>query len=102
VTRAPRTTITMMAATVVLLMASAPPASALTTVAIWHMNERSGKMIDASRFDNDGSLRNITRVTPGSNGSGRAYRFNGRDSRVITRTLRASTRTLRPSRSART
>jgi concanavalin A-like lectin/glucanase superfamily protein len=65
-----------------LLVATASPASA-ATVAVWHMDESSGQMIDSSGSGNHGTLQNVTRVSPGFNGSGRAYSFNGTNSRVI-------------------
>lgn len=71
-------------AATVLLVATAAPASAVTTVALWHMNEASGPtMSDSSGSGNVGTLQNVTRVAPGFNGSGRAYSFNGTSSRVI-------------------
>jgi Concanavalin A-like lectin/glucanases superfamily len=60
-----------------------PPAAAASTVAWWHMDEASGRMRDASGSGNDGTLQNVARVSPGFNGHGRAYRFNGTNSRVI-------------------
>jgi hypothetical protein len=67
-----------------LLVLTATPSSAATTVALWHMNETSGTtMTDSSGSGNVGTLENVTRVAPGFNGSGRAYLFNGTNSRVI-------------------
>ncbi len=72
-----------------LLVAAAAPASA-ATVALWHMNESSGRsMVDSSGDDNDGKLSHVKRVAPGFKGKGRAYRFNGRNSRVIVRNDRS-------------
>jgi hypothetical protein len=72
-------------ATLTLLAAATVPASA-ATVALWHMNEPSGRrMIDASGNGNRGRLSHVERVSPGFNGKGGAYRFNGRSSRVIVR-----------------
>jgi hypothetical protein len=73
-----------LAAATALLVATAAPASAATTVALWHMNEASGQtMVDSSGSGNAGTLENVTRVAPGFNGTGRAYQFNGTSSRVI-------------------
>lgn len=66
----------------VLSVAPAVPAFA-ATVGLWHMDESSGTMVDSSGSGNSGTPQNITRVTPGYNGSGRAYSFNGSSSRVI-------------------
>src|SRR5688572_23563268 len=57
-------------------------ANAATTVALWHMDESSGQMVDSSSSNNDGTLSNVTRVTPGYGGSSRAYSFNGSSSKV--------------------
>ena len=66
-----------------LMIVGALPASA-ATVALWHMDEASGQtMVDSSGSGNNGMLQNISRVSPGYNGSGRAYSFNGTSSRVI-------------------
>ena len=71
--------------TLVALASATVPASA-ATVALWHMNEPSGRrMIDASGNGNRGTLSHVARVSPGFNGKGKAYRFNGRSSRVIVR-----------------
>lgn len=75
----------LLLAPVLFLVAAAAPASA-ATVALWHMNESSGRtMVDSSGNGNDGKLSHVRRVAPGFNGKGRAYRFNGRNSRVIVR-----------------
>ena len=63
-------------------VANAIPALA-STVGLWHIDGSSGKMVDSSGSGNSGTLQNITRVSPGYNGSGRAYSFNGSSSRVI-------------------
>lgn len=82
-TRSTRTVAFSLAATMALLVATSAPASAAATVALWHMNEASGQtMTDSSGSGNAGTLQNVTRVSPGFNG-GRAYRFNGTNSRVI-------------------
>lgn len=57
-------------------------ANAATTVALWHMDESSGQMVDSSSSGNDGTLTNVTRVSPGYGGGGRAYSFNGSSSKV--------------------
>ena len=57
-------------------------AHAATTVALWHMDESSGQMVDSSSSNNDGTLSNVTRVSPGYGGGGRAYSFNGSNSKV--------------------
>lgn len=67
----------------VLVLVGAPPAVAASRVAWWHMNAATGPMIDASGHGNDGTLEDIRRVSPGYNGRGKAYRFNGTSSRVI-------------------
>ncbi len=59
-----------------------PSVAHAATVGLWHMDESSGAMVDASSFGNDGSLSNVTRVAPGYGGSPRAYRFNGSNSKV--------------------
>jgi hypothetical protein len=64
------------------VLAAPVGASAATTVALWHMDESSGQMIDSSSSGNDGTLSNVTRVSPGYNGGGRAYSFNGSSSKV--------------------
>jgi Concanavalin A-like lectin/glucanases superfamily len=66
-----------------LLQGGAPPAGAASKVALWHMNAVAGPMIDASGSGNNGTLEAIRRVSPGYNGRGRAYRFNGTNARVI-------------------
>lgn len=68
----------------VLSLVGALPAFA-ATVALWHMDESSGQMIDSSGSGNHGTLENVMRVSPGYNGSGRAYSFNGSSSRVVIR-----------------
>lgn len=72
-----------MATTTLLIVTAATPAAAATTVALWHMDESSGQMVDSSGSGNGGSLQNVTRVAPGFNGSPRAYSFNGSNSRVV-------------------
>ena len=64
------------------VLAAPVGASAATTVALWHMDESSGQMVDSSSSGNDGTLSNVTRVSPGYNGGGRAYSFNGSNSKV--------------------
>jgi hypothetical protein len=65
-----------------LSVVGAQPAFA-ATVGLWHMDESSGQMVDSSGSSNHGTLQNITRVSPGYNGRGRAYSFNGSNSRVV-------------------
>ena len=69
-------------ATSAMVLAAPVGARAATTVAFWHMDESSGKMIDSSSSGNDGTLSNVTRVAPGYSGGGRAYSFNGSNSKV--------------------
>lgn len=69
--------------TAVALIVAAAPAATAATVALWHMDESSGQtMVDSSGSGSHGTLQNVVRVTPGYNGSGRAYSFNGSSSRV--------------------
>jgi len=81
VKRTSRTLLTL-AFSAFLSVAGALPAFA-ATVGLWHMDESSGQMVDSSGSGNAGTLQNITRVSPGYNGGGRAYSFNGSSSRVI-------------------
>lgn len=73
---------TMVAALMFLVM-GALPAKAVTTAGLWHMDESSGQAIDSSGMGNNGTLENVTRVTPGFDGTGGAYNFNGTSSRVV-------------------
>jgi hypothetical protein len=60
------------------------PAQAATTAGLWHMDETSGiTAIDASGNGNDGAYTDITYVSPGFDGSGGAYSFNGTSSKVL-------------------
>ena len=60
------------------------PASASTTAGLWYMDETSGTTAtDSSSNHNDGTLHDVGFVTPGYNGSGGAYSFNGTSSQVI-------------------
>ncbi|MGZ8631377.1 MAG: LamG-like jellyroll fold domain-containing protein [Actinomycetota bacterium] len=82
--RFPRHLVLLLLALAVLVVAAAPAGAA--TVALWHMNESSGRrMVDASGNGNSGKLTHVKRLSPGFNGKGGAYRFNGRNSRVIVR-----------------
>ena len=73
----------VVSATFFLLLFHGQTAYASTIAALWHMNESSGsKMVDSSSNNNDGTLHNVTRVSPGFNGSGKAYQFNGTSSYV--------------------
>lgn len=80
--RSPRGLALVLALSIVFLVAAGTSARAASTVALWHMNESSGQMIDSSGSGNNGTLVNVTRVSPGFNGSGRAYSFNGTSSQV--------------------
>lgn len=80
-TRPSRTLMILVLAAVLSLVGALPAFAA--TVGLWHMDESSGQMVDSSGSGNHGTLQNITRVSPGYNGSGRAYSFNGTNSRVI-------------------
>jgi hypothetical protein len=66
------------------LSVAGPPAwAAPTTVALWHMDEGSGTTaIDATGNGHNGTNTNIGYVSPGFDGSGGAYSFNG-SSRVV-------------------
>ena len=60
------------------------PAGAATTAALWHMDETSGTTaIDSSGNSNNGSLTGITFTSPGFDGTGGAYSFNGTSSKVL-------------------
>jgi hypothetical protein len=70
--------------TIVAVALPAAPAQAVTTAGLWHMDETSGTTaVDSSGNRNNGSNTNITYVTPGFNGSGGAYSYNGTTSKVI-------------------
>jgi hypothetical protein len=74
----------IMTAAFVVTLAS--PARAVTTVGLWHMDETSGTIaIDSSGHGNNGTLTNVAFVSPGYNGTGGAYSFNGTSSKVIVR-----------------
>lgn len=72
-----------MVAALMLLVVGALPAEAATTAGLWHMDESSGQAIDSSGEGNNGTLENVTRVTPGFDEAGGAYGFNGTSSRVV-------------------
>ncbi len=73
----------MLVASLVLVLCQALPATASTTVGLWHMDETSGTTAsDSSGFQNDGSLTDVTFVSPGFDGTGGAYSFNGTSSKV--------------------
>lgn len=60
-----------------------PVQSTPTVVGLWHMDETSGTTaVDASGLGHDGVNTNVTFVTPGFDGTGGAYSFNG-TSRVV-------------------
>jgi hypothetical protein len=70
-------------AAVAFALCQAVPASAATTVGLWHMNETSGSTaVDSSGQNNNGNLVNVTFVSPGFDGTGGAYSFNGTSSQV--------------------
>ena len=68
-----------------LLTALAPTAAwGSTMAALWHMDETSGTtMVDGSGNGNNGTLENVAFVTPGFDGTGAAYSFDGTSSRVL-------------------
>jgi hypothetical protein len=60
-----------------------PATAAPTVVALWHMNETSGTTAaDSTGNGHNGTNTNITFVSPGFDGTGSAYAFNGH-SRVV-------------------
>lgn len=61
---------------------TATPALAVTrhNIAIWHMEETSGPMVDSADSHN-GTVTNVTRGVTGS--AGNAYKFNGTSSEVV-------------------
>jgi len=66
------------------LAAQATPAQAASVVGLWRMDETSGTTaIDSSGNGNSGVLSNIALVTPGFDGTGGAYSFNGTSSKVL-------------------
>jgi hypothetical protein len=70
-------------AAVAFVLCQAVPASAAATVGLWHMDETSGSTaVDSSGQNNNGSLINVTFVSPGFDGTGGAYSFNGTSSQV--------------------
>lgn len=80
--RARRLAATLISA--VTLVAVPSPAQAATTVGLWHMDEGSGTtMIDSSGNGNNGTLKNVTFTSPGFDGTGGAYVFNGSTSTVV-------------------
>lgn len=65
------------------LCQAVPASGAATTVGLWHMDETSGTTAyDSSGHNNDGSLTHITFVSPGFDGTGGAYSFDGTSSQV--------------------
>lgn len=62
----------------------APSASAASiTAGLWHMDETSGTTAhDSSGLQNNGTMTNVTFVTPGFDGTGGAYAFNGTSAKV--------------------
>ena len=60
------------------------PADATTTTALWHMDETSGTTaFDSSGNNNNGALTSVALSSPGFDGTGRAYSFNGTSSKVL-------------------
>lgn len=70
-------------ASLTFVICQALPASATTSVGLWHMDETSGTTAyDNSGSGNNGALTDVTFVSPGFGGSGGAYSFNGTSSKV--------------------
>jgi hypothetical protein len=68
----------------VALAVQATPAQAQSIAGIWHMNETSGTTaFDSSGNGNNGTLTAISFVSPGFDGTGGAYSFNGTTSKVL-------------------
>jgi hypothetical protein len=66
-----------------LALLGTPATAAPAAVALWHMNETSGSTaVDATGNGHNGTNTNITFATPGFDGTGGAYSFNG-SSRVV-------------------
>lgn len=66
------------------LAAQATPAQAASAVGVWHMDETSGTTaLDSSGNGNNGASSNIAFVTPGFDGTGGAYSFDGTTSKVL-------------------
>lgn len=60
------------------------PAQAATIAGLWHLDETSGTTaFDSSGNGNDGALTAISFVSPGFDGTGGAYSFNGTSSKVL-------------------
>ena len=69
--------------TLCLTLLGTTASAAPTVVALWHMDETSGNIAsDATGNGHDGTNTNIVFTSPGSDGSGGAYAFNGH-SRVV-------------------
>jgi hypothetical protein len=68
-----------------LMVAVQTPAQASPTiVGLWHMDETSGTTaVDSSGDGNNGALTAISFVSPGFDGTGGAYSFNGTSSKVL-------------------
>ena len=78
-----RTLGTALVASLALSLGGAPASAAPTTVGLWHMDETSGTTaMDATGNGHDGVDTNIVFVSPGYDGTGGAYAFNGA-SRVV-------------------
>lgn len=79
-----RTLVWLLGATLMLPVFLSGAARAASTAGLWHMDETSGTTaVDSSGNGNNGSLSNIAFVTPGFDGTGGAYSFNGTSSKVL-------------------
>ena len=76
-----RLTLTAMLSAIVVAILLPVASASAATVALWHMNESSGPMVDSSGSGNNGTLTNVTRVNGSFDGS-KAYSFNGSSSKV--------------------
>jgi hypothetical protein len=72
--------VTLVAAVIGVLVATAGPAWAATVVARWNMEDSGGTMADASGHGHTGTLHGVTVRQPGQSGLG--YGFNGKPSYV--------------------
>lgn len=76
-----RLTLTAVLSAIVVAVLVPTVSASAATVALWHMNESSGPMVDSSGSGNNGTLTNVTRVSGSFDGS-KAYSFNGSSSKV--------------------
>jgi hypothetical protein len=68
----------------VALAIQATPAQAQSAAGTWHMDETSGTTaFDSSGNGNNGALTAVSFVSPGFDGTGGAYSFNGTSSKVL-------------------